>query len=101
MSFITDELFALGNAVKDNGGKADKVLIDSYSKEPQLIRVVLRRYNDNAKIPCSPYIKHACFFLGAHLFLSGISQVDLPLPSLLVYRNEDGCQLRCSASCSP
>lgn len=41
ISFITDELFALGNAVKDNGGKADKALIDSHSKEPLLIRVVL------------------------------------------------------------
>lgn len=45
MSFITDELFALGNAVRDNGGKADKVLIDSHSKEPLLLSVVLLPYS--------------------------------------------------------
>lgn len=41
MSFITDELFALGNAVKGNGGKVDKALIDSQSKESQLMRAIL------------------------------------------------------------
>lgn len=45
MSLITDELSALGNAVRDNGGKADKVLIDSHSEEPQFLRVVIMPYS--------------------------------------------------------
>lgn len=45
MSFITDELFALGNVVRDNGGKADKVLFDSHSKEPRLPAIVLLPYS--------------------------------------------------------
>lgn len=45
MSFITDELFALGNAIRGNGGKADKVIIDSHSKEPKFLKVVLMPYS--------------------------------------------------------
>lgn len=45
MSFITDELFALGNAVRNSGGKADEVLIDSHSEEPQLLRAVVMPYS--------------------------------------------------------